>query len=210
MRAGAAILWALATGPVVAVLLQGPGAAWRAMPAYHLGCVLAALAAGGGLGPPPRRRVLRSAIWLVATGAGTFATLLLAADLLPRPPDRWSEWGLAPPSDTALLLLYVLANPWIEEWFWRGALLGPAVRRRLGTACARALAVLGFWPLHVAFLVRSFGAASGAVLSLCVLPAACAWVLLRERSGHAWWCAASHQGADLGLVTFYLVFLRAA
>ncbi len=212
LRADLGILWAFFTGPVVALTLRGPRGALSAMLAYQIGCGLAAWVGGGSLGRRPPGLARGAAAWLVASAFLVFAASALAQGLGLRPgtPLLWERWGLVAPADRVLLAHYMLLNPWVEEWFWRGTILGTTVRRRLGVARARALAVLGSWPLHAVFLLQSFGVVVGGGVSLGVVAAAWAWTLLRERSGHAWWCAASHQGADLGLVLVYLFLLGKA
>lgn len=208
MRAVIAVLWALASGPVVALLLHGQAAAWVTMLSYQAGCALAATAAGGRLGArPPAPALLAVAVTttiaVFALGAG--ARWLGVA---PPVPSLWKSWGLAPPADVGLLGLYALLNPWLEEWFWRGTLLGSAVKRRLRPAGAVALSIGAFMPFHLVFLLRSFGVTLGLLFAGVVLAAASLWAALQERHGHTWWSAASHVGADLGVVLLYLFFLR--
>ncbi len=208
MRTGIAVFWALASGPVVALLLHGQAAAWVTMLSYQAACALAAAAAGGRLGTRPPAPAL-----LAVAALTTIAVFALGAGarwlgVAPPVPPLWKSWGLAPPTDVCLLGLYVLLNPWLEEWFWRGTLLGAAVKRPLGRAGAVSLSVVGFIPLHLVFLLPSFGVTRGLLFAGGVLVAASLWAALHERHGHAWWSAASHLGADLGVVLLYLFFLR--
>ena len=156
---------------------------------------------------PPAVGLLAAA---AASAIAAFAVGAVAhrAGIAPRPSPLWRTWGLAPPADLVLLTVYLLLNPGLEEWFWRGTLLGEGVRRRLGRAGAWTLSVGAFLPFHLVFLVRSFGVLHGALFAVGVLGLASFWAALCERHGHAWWSAASHLGADLGVVLLYLRFLR--
>jgi hypothetical protein len=145
---------------------------------------------------------------LSAVAVASLGRLAQEGGLQPQTPVRWAAWGLTPPVDRWLLLYYAAVNPWIEEWFWRGTLLGGPVRQALGSLRARTLALVGFWPLHAVVLVSSFGLAQGGLFSLACLAAGALWTLMRERQGHAWGALASHQGADAGVVWLYWVFLR--
>jgi len=106
------ILWAFLTGPVVTAVLVVTGSAWWTMLAYHVGCALAARAAGSGLGPRPDGRAL---IGLGGFSAGiTGAALAIVWPLLrPLLPVVWGNWGLRRGQDLPLLVWYVLVNPWI-------------------------------------------------------------------------------------------------
>jgi hypothetical protein len=121
---------------------------------------------------------------------------------------RWQSWGLAAPADLAWLAWYVAANPWIEERFWRGTLLGPDVCARVGVRRAQALAVVGFLAHHVVVLVTTFGLAAGLALCVPILVASAVWTRLRLQSGGIWSPAASHAGADLALALVYLGGVR--
>jgi hypothetical protein len=113
-----------------------------------------------------------------------------------------------PPLDLAILAYYALANPWIEERFWRGVLLGDELRSRLGVGKARAFAVVAFLPHHLAVLVPSFGVPLATAIAVPILFAGWFWTELRLRSGHLWWGIASHLGADLALCLVYALWLR--
>jgi hypothetical protein len=106
---GLPILWALLTGPVVTVVLVVTGSAWWTMLAYHVGCALAARAAGSGLGPRT------DGIALI--GLGVFsAGLTVAALAIVWPLLRsllaivWGNWGLRRGQDLPLLIWYVLGQ----------------------------------------------------------------------------------------------------
>jgi hypothetical protein len=197
-RAALAVLWTGACGPLVALLLQVPGGAWWALGGYLGGCA----AAGGLAGRVPwgSRNARRASLLALATGALTALGVRLLRAYLPDPSATWAAWGLAGEARLPWLATYVLVNPVLEERFWRGALLAPGMRHRIGDRAARALAVLGFGGHHAVVLVTSWGWALGLALVPAVLVAAAVWarwVLTRGGIGDSW---ASHLGADVGLV----------
>ena len=205
----AALGWSLSSGPLAALALGGLGSAWIAMLAYHVGCVATALRLGARLGPRPRS----GRLLLCAAGSAVLAALLggVAAVTLPEgwfPMRHWRAWGLETPGDRWLLTYYVVVNPWVEEWFWRAALLGAHARRQLGTTTSVAFSIGAFTTFHLCVLWIAFGAAAGTGAASSVLGAGVLWTILRLRSGHTWWSAVSHQGADLGLAILYFAFLN--
>jgi hypothetical protein len=209
-RTGLALAWVATGAPVVlaALALAPAHSAWWAIGLYHAGCCLAAVAAPAPHGPrPPWTRL---AILATATAALVGVTAAAALRLWDFTPAfvRWQSWGLAAPADLAWLAWYVAANPWIEERFWRGTLLGPDVCARIGARNARALAVVGFLAHHIVALVASFGVARGLALCVPILGASAVWTRLRLQSGGIWSPAASHAGADLALALVYLGGVR--
>jgi membrane protease YdiL (CAAX protease family) len=106
------------------------------------------------------------------------------------------------------LFYYALVNPIVEERWWRGAVLGPGFRSRIGARGARVLSSVGFLPHHAVVLVASYGFILGAALVFPVLAAACLWTAWRERTGRVWLPLASHAGTDVGLALLYIVLLR--
>jgi hypothetical protein len=176
---------------------------------YHLGCWTASVGSGWGIRP---------AVRFLAVAAGVSALTVLAVwallqPLVPAlgaPVAAWLEWGLVPPRDLGFLVYYALVNPWIEEAFWRGRLLGAAARNRLGVVPARTLSVFGFLPMHIVVLSSSFEPSTTLLMSCAVLVGSLAWTWMQEKCRTTWLPAASHMGADLGLVIAYLVWLRPA
>ena len=202
-RVAAAVAWALGCSALVAALLRVPGAAWWAMGAYHLGCaVVTASLAGPRTARPGRLPVAK----LAAVAGGSLAVVVLGGALAV----PLVDWQPAAGLWRSWLLYYASVNPWVEERFWRGTLLGDAVRARLGMRGARALVLVAFLSHHAVVLVPSFGVARGLLLCVPVFLAGAVWLWLRERSGRLGWCIASHAGADAGLVVLYLLGPRAS
>ncbi len=120
----------------------------------------------------------------------------------------WAGWGLTPPGDAWMLVYYVCVNPVIEEWFWRGAIVGRQLREHFGTRTAVFFGVGAFWGFHVFVLWPAFGFTVGLITSFFVLLAGIAWTLLRLRSGHIWWSGLTHLAANLALAILYFARLR--
>jgi hypothetical protein len=203
------LVWAILAGPAVFGLLRWTGAVWPALLGYHAGCLVAAGRVRPGFGRRPRWGPLAGmTLASVAVVLVGFAALRSLVPALRAPVGVWTRWGMQRPADLAVLAYYAAANPWIEERFWRGALLSPEMCARLGPGRARGWAILGFVPHHLAVLWPSFGAPLAVGLSISILLAGAFWTELRLRSGHLWWGAASHLGADLGLGLAYVLWLR--
>lgn len=209
-----AVGWALGCGALVAALLRAPGGAFWAMGVYHLGCAAVTAIAGGAAGPARMARLPVAKLAALAAASGGVVVLggaLVAPHVDWQPAaGLWRSWGLEPPSDLVWLLYYASVNPWVEERYWRGTLLGDGVRARLGTRGARALTLFAFLNHHAIVLVPSFGVARGLLLCLPIFLAGAAWVWFHERSGRLGWCIASHAGADAGLVVLYWWGVRGA
>ena len=202
-----AVAWWAACGPVVLLALHWTQGVWWAIAAYHAGCLAATWAAGAGVAWGRRPAGMR----LAALACGSALVVGMSVEGVVRAGwdlsavwPRWHDWGLTPPADRVWLFYYVTANPWIEERFWRGTVLGPSVRARLGPRAARAVAAVGFVHHHAAVTIATFGVLQGALLCIPILAAGCVWTWMRERSGILWWSVASHIGADLGLAIAYL------
>jgi hypothetical protein len=207
-RVALAVGWSLACGPLVLAALVAPHGVWWAIGIYHAGCCAAAAAAPGPAGPRPAAARLALAALASAALAAAFAAAVATLDHVRPLLERWRDWGLAPPADVVWLAYYAAVNPWVEERYWRGSLLGPAVRARLGGRAARAFSTLGFLNHHAFVIVATFGAGLGAALCVPILAAAVVWTLWRERTGGIWWAVASHAGVDVGLALVTLAVVR--
>lgn len=212
-----AIAWAVACGPLVYALLQRPGAAWTSILVYHAGCLAIRRTRDASQDAMPRASKSfrwRPQVFALAacSSAGVLAAGAAAASIWPAlftPNPAWARWGLAPPADLVWLAYYVTVNPWIEERFWRGALLDRPARAALGPRGALAFSCIAFGGHHAAVLVESFGAPLGALGTLFVLAAGAVWAALRWRTGSIALGVASHWGADLALALVYVLWWRA-
>jgi len=207
-RIAVAVTWSLVCGPVVALLLTLRGGAWWAMAGYHVGCVIATRAVDVKH-ERPARPVLLALVLLASLGVVIGAGASANREIWSGGASLWRGWGLAPPGDLVWLAYYALVNPWIEERYWRGALLGDAVTRRIGRRAARTLAVVAFLDHHAVVLVPSFGWRAAGLLCIAIGAAAACWVWMHERTRGLAFCIASHAGADAGLVLLYLLWVRA-
>ena len=209
VRFGVALVWAGLTGPVVALLLEAPHAAWAAMLGYHVGCALVAAGLRARWGPRPRALVLLA--WVLGSAALVFGTgcvvvpAMLPAPVLDRARGVVGGWGMDAARAPWMLAYYVLVNPGVEEWFWRSTLLTAA--GNLGAAPRRALAVLAFVPFHGVVLAAVFGTAGLLWMLIGIAAAGAIWTWLQIRCDATWVAGASHLGADAGVVLLYLRFL---
>ena len=150
-KAGArwALVWVVLSAPVVVLLLRSPAAGLGAMLGYHACCLSAAKAAGVDWGR--RIRPWEALAWAVTTLVllgGVAQALPQVSVLLERATPSLQRWGLQGWLGLAAFGWYVVVNPWIEEVFWRGSLLGPAVQSLVGRRAAAWIAALGFVPYH--------------------------------------------------------------
>jgi hypothetical protein len=199
-----ALAWVVASGPVVFFLLRSPAGAWGAMLGYHLGCILAARAAGVQWGQRPSNPELVG--WAGATVflLGTTSQLLpgfqvLFADAAP----RLQQWGMHGWLGILAFTWYVVANPWIEERFWRGSLLGARFQYCMGRRRSMWIAILGFVPYHVLVITWMFGRHAW-WLSVPVLLGSILWTGMTLWRRSVIPAAVSHQMADLVIVLLYV------
>jgi membrane protease YdiL (CAAX protease family) len=92
-----------------------------------------------------------------------------------------------PRHGTLLILWTLLANPLLEEYYWRGVLLP-----RVGITCS----AIFFWLMHYA-VIRLFMEWQPAMLAtLPVLAAGLYWGWIRRKHGSLWPCIFTHLAAD--------------
>ena len=104
---------------------------------------------------------------------------------------------------------YILVNPWVEEGFWRGALLGTGVQSLVGRHTALAIATLGFVPYHSAVIYLMFGADAW-WFSIPVLLGSGLWVWMTRWRQSVIPAVVSHAMADLVLVALYVLYPEVA
>jgi membrane protease YdiL (CAAX protease family) len=180
---------------VPALLLAIPSSIWPAVVAYHAYCLAASfgwpdeeafrpLRAGSRGG----RAVLLVCLVLVAAGEVAARYGLVTIDLLP---DGWRELAERARPWRAFAVYSLAMNGYVEERFWRGALLARTGVRRGAAA---------FGLLHAAAIGALAGLpaalAAGAVTALAGL----LWGGLRRRSGTLWPCVITHVAADAAIL----------
>ena len=202
------LAWSLLCGPVVGLLLRLPAGAWWAVCGYQAGCLVCVWAAGVRPGRRPAWRQLALTAGTCLIAAVMVGILLLARVDRTLIAGAGSALGLRPRADLLWLVLYATVNPCVEEAYWRGALLGPRVRSRVGTRLARAVVLIGFLNHHAVVLAACVG--PGAALRMCVpiFIAGALWTLVFERTRSLWWSAASHLGVDTALAALYWMATR--
>jgi membrane protease YdiL (CAAX protease family) len=199
-----ALLWVIFSAPVVYLLLHSRLGGLGALLGYELGCVAAARMLGVTWGRVPAVRELL--LW-----AGiTLALLSLALVVLPFLSEALAAgapvmkaWGLDGRLGNLALLWYVLANPWIEEAFWRGSLLTSRFQSLIGRAPALLIATVGFVPYHVVVLQTMFGSTAW-WLALPILLGSATWVTITLWRHSLYPAVITHLIADLFLVLIYL------
>jgi membrane protease YdiL (CAAX protease family) len=146
--------------------------------------------------------------WREAAAAGVVTFVVLATLLLVLPGLQGvlstavpvlESWGMTGKAGIVALMWMVLVNPWIEEMFWRGTLLGPRCSRLLGRPGSLWLSVLGFVPFHVVAMHALFGAVAW-WLAGPVLLGSLVWAWISRWRGSPLPAVLSHQAADLVVV----------
>ncbi len=202
------LAWSLLCGPVVGLLLRLPAGAWWAVGGYDAGCLLCVWAVGVHRGPRPAWRHLvgvAGACLLAAVAAGMLVLMRVDRSAIGH---AGSALGLNAPADLLWLVLYATVNPWVEEAYWRGALLGPHVRSRTGVRLARTVTLIAFLNHHAVVLAMCLGPRAAVALCLPIFIAGACWTLVFERTGRVWWSAASHMGVDTALAILYWTATR--
>jgi len=186
----------------VGIGLHVARSAWAAMLGYHA-CMCLVLWAGGGW--PEARRALRG--W----GAWGIAVVLLCALAGPLLWLLWPLVGAGPLVDTlarvglggrsfhAFAVYYILANPVLEEIYWRGWLAAP-------TRSPDATDAL-FAGYHALVLVLFIG---WPWVLLCVACIACAswiWRRIARSTGGLLVPVIAHLAADVGVIAAALVLI---
>jgi len=197
--AGSPALYAAAAIPYVAVLvgLYALHSAWAAVLLYHAGIAAVWLAAGRRPGLRSLFAGLRATLAVpLVLGALAVGPLVFFAwphaALEPEMRALLARFGLSGGSLAAFAVYSALANPALEELFWRGALLDGARRPAPGDALfagyhALVLALVVEWPFALA-----------AVVALAA--AAWLWRLAAIRCGGLAVPCLSHLSADLAVI----------
>ena len=203
--AAVALLWVIISAPVVYLLLHSRLGGLGALVGYELGCVVAARMVGVAWGRVPSVRE-----WLLWAGV-TLALLSLVLVVMPffsgalaAGAPVMQAWGLDGLVGNMALVWYVLANPWIEEAFWRGSLLTRRFQQLVGHKPALLIATVGFVPYHVVVLQTMFGSDAW-WLALPILLGSATWVTITRWRHSVYPAIASHLIADLLLVLIYLL-----
>ncbi len=163
--------------------------------------------------PADRPRWRRAWLWLSVV----FGPIFLALYLLARPHlgsvvayrERLTALGVDLGDPLAAALVFLLLNPLLEEWWWRGQAT-PRCVAAWGRRPGLALAAAGFGVYHVVLLSGLFPLAVAVIRAALIAAAGLLWsvIALEQRSWRDVYLA--HLVADLAMVVlFALVVLPA-
>jgi len=187
----AAIGWALLPWPLVAVSLFVLHSAACACLAYGLLDAVGGARLRGRAGSRIARRTHLP--WRLHATLGMVMCLLFAATyriagawLLPQDfvLGRLAGLGIDPHGSVWFFAYYALANPWLEEWFWRGGVYaslrraGVAVRPAAGVSAA----LFAAWHGLVVFRILPAPSAAATLLGIFLVGFVLAHVYERTRS----------------------------
>ncbi|MCI2256647.1 CPBP family intramembrane metalloprotease [Domibacillus sp. PGB-M46] len=117
------------------------------------------------------------------------------------------KWGFSGPGEIGLVLVLLLANPILEEWYWRGYIYEKL--RANGKAVYTILMTASFYTLyHLLSVIPMFQGISSVAAILPVLIAGIFWGYTREKTGSIIAAVISHVLGDLGIVASYWFILR--
>jgi membrane protease YdiL (CAAX protease family) len=179
---------------VPALLLAIPTSIWPAVIAYHAYCLSASFGwpdetAARPLRPGSRggRAVLLICLVLLAAG-DVAARYGLLTDMLP---DGWRDIAERAKPWQAFAIYSLAMNGYVEERFWRGALLARTGVRRGAAA---------FGLLHAAAIGVLLGLPAALAAFAVTGVAGLFWGWLRRRSGALWPCVVTHVAADAAVL----------
>lgn len=117
------------------------------------------------------------------------------------------EWGFSGAGEIGLVLVLLLANPILEEVYWRGYMFNRL--RQKGTAfSAIALTALFYTLYHLLSIIPIFAAGYSFAAVIPVLIAGLFWGFIRERTGSISATMIGHVLADLGIMCVYWFIIR--
>ncbi|MGK7379301.1 CPBP family intramembrane glutamic endopeptidase [Planococcus sp. 1R117A] len=117
------------------------------------------------------------------------------------------DWGFSGPGEVGLVLVLLLANPLLEELYWRGYIYNKLRAKR------RALYAIGisaaFYTLyHLLSIIPIFETGFSFVAVLPVFIAGLFWGYIREKTGSITATIISHALSDFGIVCVYWFIVR--
>lgn len=117
------------------------------------------------------------------------------------------EWGFSGAGEIGLVLVLLLANPILEEVYWRGYMFNRL--RQKGTAfSAIGLTALFYTLYHLLSIIPIFAAGYSFAAVIPVLIAGLFWGFIRERTGSISATMIGHVLADLGIMCVYWFIIR--
>jgi len=152
----------------------------------------------------------RAAVWLTVA----FGPVFLAVYAVVRPHlgavadyrERVAALGFPLETPWLALAIFLVANPLIEEWWWRGQAT-PRCCAAFGPARGLALVTAGFGLYHLVLLAGLFSWPVALVRSLLIAAAGLIWSWLAVRQ-HSWRDAyLAHLAADAAMVILFVVMI---
>ena len=189
-----------------------PQVAYAAGKAIQFALPLGWLALGGrGLWPHvrPRRHQMVQAI-LIGSVISVLGLIAVFGWLLPTGSldvlvstsrERQAAFGIdSLATFVVFALFYALFHSGLEEWYWRGFVLG-GLLGHLPRFAAIGVAALAFGSHHVLLLVTLFGGATpiALLLSAAVILGGVIWSVMREKHGHLYGAWLSHGIVDAAI-----------
>jgi uncharacterized protein len=117
------------------------------------------------------------------------------------------EWGFSGPGEIGLIFVLLLANPILEEVYWRGYMYEKLRKNR--KALYAILITASFYTLyHLLSIIPMFQGASSMAAILPVLIVGLFWGYIREKTGSIVASTISHVLGDLGIITVYWFIVR--
>lgn len=117
------------------------------------------------------------------------------------------DWGFSGPGEILLVLVLILANPILEEFYWRGYMF-TKLRIRM-SANLTILTTAAFYTLyHLLTIIPIFSLAFSLIAVLPVFAAGLFWALIREKTGSITAAIISHMLSDLGIICVYWFIVR--
>jgi uncharacterized protein len=117
------------------------------------------------------------------------------------------EWGFSGRGEIWLVLILLVANPILEEVYWRGYIYKKL--RIEGTANYAILMTSTFYTLyHLLSVIPIFTGLYGIVAALPVFIAGMFWGYIREKSGSITAAIIGHVLSDMGIIFVYWFLVR--
>lgn len=117
------------------------------------------------------------------------------------------EWGFSGAGEIGLVLVLLIANPILEEVYWRGYMFNKL--RNKGTAFSTITLTAFFYTLyHLLSIIPIFAAGYSFAAVIPVLIAGLFWGYIREKTGSIAATIIGHGLADFGIMCVYWFIVR--
>ncbi|MFD1862863.1 CPBP family intramembrane glutamic endopeptidase [Planococcus chinensis] len=117
------------------------------------------------------------------------------------------DWGFTGSGEVLLILVLLLANPILEEFYWRGYMF-TKLRPKM-SANLTILTTAAFYTLyHLITIIPIFSLTFSLVAVIPVFAAGLFWALIREKTGSITAAIISHMLSDFGIICVYWFIVR--